>query len=309
MSQIVVLTCASGKQCRHIIPLLLEQKGLYKLRLVVHSANSHATLVKQYADVEVVRADLDNSADCKRILHGATTLYYVSPPFQPHEVMYGMNVIDAAVAESRRPDSKFSHFIFSSVLHPEISKLLNHDRKRAIEEYLCESPLNYTVIQPSHFADNAMPRLLAQMNSQNPVFAAAHDPEVAFSFSCLHDHAEASVKIIQEQSKHYFATYQLVSTLPMKYSDFIKSVGKALGKEFEIKRMPFEETVQMYCNLVFGTEKVLDQSFRDGPERLLLYYNRRGLLGNPKVLEWLLGRPGTSPAELAKMLLGKSQGD
>lgn len=307
MSEIIVLTCASGKQGRHIIPLLLEQKTNHTLRLVVHSETSVASLAKQFPDAEVVRADLDSTSDCRKILHGATTLYYVSPPFQPHEALYGMNMIDAAVAESRRPGSQFSHFIFSSVLHPEISKLLNHDRKRLIEEYLCESSLNYTILQPSHFADNAMPRLLAQKDSQHPVFVAAHDPEVAFSFTCLRDHAEASAKVIRERSKHFFATYQLVSTWPMKYSDYIKSVGQVMGKEFEVKRAPFEELVEMYCKLVFGSDDMLDQSFRDGPERLLLYYDKRGLVGNPGVLEWLIGRTGTSPAELAVMLIEQSK--
>ena len=178
MAELVVLTCASGKQCSHIVPLLYEQKSIFRLRLIVHSENSLDRLSRQYPDAEVRKSDLSNVEECSEIVRGATTVYYVSPTFHPHEAQFGFNVIDASVAELRRSDSNFRHFIFSSILHPEISKLLNHDRKRYIEEYLCESPLAYTILQPSHFADNAMGRLLDLRDSPHPVFTAAHDPEV-----------------------------------------------------------------------------------------------------------------------------------
>ena len=44
-----------------------------------------------------------------------------------------------------------SHFIYASVLHPCLRKLMNHDCKRYVEEYLIESGLPYTILQPSHF--------------------------------------------------------------------------------------------------------------------------------------------------------------
>ena len=306
MSELVVLTCASGKQCSQLIPLLYQEPSLYTLRLVVHSQKSLERLQSQYPKAEVLQADFNSPDDCAKILDGATTMYYVGPTFQTHEAQLGMNVIDAAVAESAKPHSKFSHFIFSSVLHPEIGKLLNHDRKRYIEEYLCESSLPYTILQPSHFADNAIGRLIAQKDSPHPKFMAAHDPEVAFSFSCVRDHAEVSFKVIRERSKHFFATYQLVSTWPMKYTEYVRTVGEAMGKTIQIERVPYEQTVETYCQLVFGSSQVVDQNMRDGPERLLLYYNTRGVTGNPGVLEWLLGRSGTTPAELATQLLDAS---
>lgn len=41
--------------------------------------------------------------------------------------------------------------MYSSVLNPQLRKLMNHDCKRHVEEYLIESGLNFTVLQPSHF--------------------------------------------------------------------------------------------------------------------------------------------------------------
>lgn len=303
MSELIVLTCASGKQCSYIIPLLSEQSSRYRLRLVVHSDKSLERLRTQYPEAEVVKANLNIPTECSQIVQGATALYYISPTFQPHEVQYGTNMIDAALAERDKPESKFTHFIFSSVLHPIIRKMLNHDRKRYIEEYLVESGLSYTILQPSHFADNMIGRLVAQKDSQTPVATVAYDPSVQFSFSVLCDYAEVSVKVISERSKHYFATYQIVSTWPMKYTEYIDSVGDALGVKFEISQLSYEEAVDFTCKLLFGTPaRETHNQYSDGPERLLLYYNKRGLIANPGVTEWLLGRPATSPAALARLI-------
>lgn len=64
----------------------------------------------------------------------------------------------------------------------------------------------------------------------------------------------------------------------------------------------------MMAILLFGT-KDIDPRCKDAEERMLLYYNRRGLAGNPSLLEWLLGRKATSREDLTKMQIeaaGKS---
>ncbi len=81
----------------------------------------------------------------------------------------------------------------------------------------------------------------------------------------------------------------------MKYTQYVQSIGEVWGKTFAIERVPYEQAVHKYCVLLFGRHQGLEQSLRDEPERLLLYHNTRGLVGNPSVLEWLIGRPATSP--------------
>jgi len=66
-------------------------------------------------------------------------------------------------------------------------------------------------------------RLVAQKDETNPVATVTWDPKVKFSFAVLHDYAELSEKVISERSK-YFATYQIVSTWPMDYAEYIGSV-------------------------------------------------------------------------------------
>ena len=104
------------------------------------------------------------------------------------------------------------------------------------------------------------------------------------------------MKVIREQVKHFFATYQLVSTLPMKYTEFVRSVGEVIGKDIEIQQVPYTEIVNSVCERTFGAETEVSRGMRDGPGRLVLYYNKGGLIDNPRVLESLLGRPGTTPS-------------
>jgi hypothetical protein len=50
----------------------------------------------------------------------------------------------------------------------------------------------------------------------------------------------------------------------------------------------FVEAVEGFVPVVAGKEA--SEAAKDGVERMLLYYNRRGLKENPNVLEWLIGR-------------------
>lgn len=133
-----------------MIPALYQPSfPAYRIRLVTHSKNSPERLSQQYPDAEVIQASLDSLRDCSLILNGVTTITYVSP--------ISTNKKSSSAGTNRH--YKFAQFIFSSVIHPQVRKLVNHDRKRLTEEYLVESGLWYTILQPSHFVDNAMGRL------------------------------------------------------------------------------------------------------------------------------------------------------
>ncbi|SCU82016.1 LAMI_0B08614g1_1 [Lachancea mirantina] len=299
MTELIVLTCASGRQCSGIIPLLYG-KPSYLLRLVVNSTSSLQRLSKQWPAAEVVQANLRSPDDCSKILHGATAIVFIGPPYHPYEVTLGMNMIDAAVEETKT-NKAFKHFIFSSAIHPELSKMLNHTHKRPIEEYLTESGLSYTILQPSTFMDNFIGVLVDQAASsahKKGLFKATFNPNTPMSFSTVRDLADIVVKVITERARHFYATYQIVATFPITTTEFITQVGEALGIEFEIQQMPFEQACEIFTKSKTAGQE-MDQQYKDGPERMLIYYNSRGLYGNPGVAEWLLGRPATSPADLA----------
>lgn len=90
---------------------------------------------------------------------------------------------------------------------------MNRDCKRYVEEYLIESGLQYTILQPSHFMDMFPIEKLSE--EKQPVFRAQWDPEVPFSYTSRDDLGEVTVKILEQRKAHYYATYQLVSTSPL----------------------------------------------------------------------------------------------
>ncbi|KAK5936626.1 hypothetical protein PMZ80_011091 [Knufia obscura] len=289
---LVVVTCASGKQGSHLVPLLHTH---YRLRLVVNSSASATRLQQQYPSAEVVQADLAQPNDCITILDGATAVYHIGPPIHPHEKEIGYNMIDAAVLEAAKPSSSFAHFVFSSVLNTQLRKMYNHDDKRYIEEYLIESGLNFTILQPADFLDMTFVHLIQQSRDPSVQLSwkSPLGPESKSSLVTLKDLGEAGAKVIGERERHYQSIYPLVSIGPIFYREAVRRLADTIGRNIEIEDLSLEERANFLCTLIFGSVEATPVRSRDKAERLVLFYQRRGLQGNKNVLEWLLGREST----------------
>jgi uncharacterized protein YbjT (DUF2867 family) len=286
-TDLLLVTCGSGKQGSNLLPLLV---GKWKrLRLAVHSSLSEERLRKAYPNAEVIKADIANPQEIYRVIKGVVVAYHIGPTFHPYETEIGYHMIDAAIRESR--EGCFKHFVFSSVVNTQFRKMMNHDCKRIIEEYLMESGLNFTILQPSIFMD-FFP-VQAMMEQQEPVWRANWDPSIPFCFTAQQDLAEVASLVLDQREKHYLATYPVVSTTPLSYNELIEIAGKEMGKTIRMERKSFEEAVEFYSSLLFGAEKP-HPTARDTTHRMLLFYNQRGLVGNPNIVEWLLKRPATS---------------
>ncbi|GIK04406.1 hypothetical protein Aspvir_008489 [Aspergillus viridinutans] len=270
MSEVLVITCPSGKQCSRLIPLLYN-KGKFRLRLAAHSTASAKNLEISYPDAEIVIVDLQSLSDCRHLLHGATAINAVLPSLHLHEKEIGFNLVDAAVAESRREGNVFKHFVLSSFL-------------------------------------DAYP--VARLASQDhPVMEKWWKPEHANSVIALDDLAAATVKVLDEREAHYLAEYPLVSTLPISETEIIRIIEKRIGKNIELKTPSFETGVSKLIDNLYGSSEhgqgeiglgrssagdLRGDLVRDTVEHLILFYNRRGLKGSPNVLRWLLGREPTT---------------
>ena len=130
--------------------------------------------------------------------------------------------------------------------------------------------------------------MLAKEEGDQVVFPAKWDPAVEFSFVALKDLGQVGAKIVEEGEKHCFATYELCGTGPISYKEICKIIGEAIGKDVVVEQAEYQEAVKSFLEMKYGDE--MDIYTRDAVERMLLYYNRRGILGNPNTLGWLLGR-------------------
>jgi uncharacterized protein YbjT (DUF2867 family) len=293
---LIVLTGASGQQCRALLAHLYNK---FALRLVVNSSTSLDRLGNQYSSAEVVQADIALPQDCAKIMKGASTIYHVGPSFHPHEKEIGLNMIDAAVAESERPGSKFKHFVLSSVLNTQLRKMANHDDKRYVEEYIIESGLNFTILQPGDFLDQQF-HVREWMGVEKPVLQCMVSPKSKSSLVVLKDLGEASAKVIVEREKHYQAQYPLVSFGPIEYGEVAEKVSEGMGKRIHLEKLTLEQAADLCLKYIYGSADKAPVRSRDKAERLVLFYSRRGIQGNPNVLQWLLGRKPTTIAEYTK---------
>ena len=322
MSAIIVITCPSGKQSSHLIQRLYAVShtfpSSFTLRLAAHSDTSAAKLASTYPLAEIKQTDLSDLSACVALLKDATSVYHVGPSFHSREKEMGLNMIDAAVYESSRPGNNFQHFVFSSVLSTQHRSLMQHDLKSYVEERLMLSPINWTILQPTNFMDAYPVALFAKQES--PVMERLWDPKTANSLIALKDLAEAAEKVLREGSAHYFAQYPLCSTTPISDQSVADAIAKRLGKTIEVRTPTFENGLAHTLAYLFGGDDKVRASelyagrdqktgiaasggemrrdiTRDEAARLCLFYNHRGLVGNPSVLRWLLGRKPTSLEE------------
>ncbi|MCJ1327157.1 hypothetical protein MMC10_003824 [Thelotrema lepadinum] len=296
-NDLILIVCASGKQASKLLPVISKQYS--RLRLQVGSEASVQRLSKVYPSAEIVQADLYDRNAVRALFHGVTAAYYVGPSFHPHETECGFNAIDAAVDEQKATNGNFKHFIYSSVLQTQLRKMMNHDCKRYVEEYLFESGLPYTVLKPCNLLDTFP--IQALIGQEKPVYNAPWNPEIPSSVLTLDDFAAATARVLTEREEHFFAEYPLCSTLPLRYKELALAAGRALGKPVIVHSATFENFVAARLAGFGGSSAGVPIS--DGVERMILYYSRHGVCGNPHVLEMLLGRKATTVGEwMAKQL-------
>ena len=272
--QTILFTLANGKQCRHVIPLLLDLPNVL-VRAFVHSQSSADNLKSDFNSdkLETFIGDLmypDNIQNAMKTVH---TVFHVGPPMSIHEAHIGILVIQAAQRAGVR------HFIYSSVLHPIRSKLLNHDVKRQVEEYLIESRLNWTILQPTHVMQNSNPAAAVKQGK----LLVPYTPDNEMGFIDLRDMADVVIKILKSPEKHYRARYELCGE-NISYTEYAALITKVTGQ-----KVVAEKTDGGALAKRIGLTGDVD--FEDRLNRMFIYYDRWGLVGNSNILEWLLGKP------------------
>ncbi|KAE8853998.1 hypothetical protein HRS9122_00990 [Pyrenophora teres f. teres] len=292
---LLLITSASGKQATTLLPLLSHWKNI---RLAMHSSSSQSNLEQKYPQAQVLQTDLYSPTNCDSLLEDVTTVIHIGPSYHPHETEIGKMMIDAAVSAYNNGNGVLKHLVLSSVLNSQFSKMLNHACKNNIEEWLLESGIPYTILQPSTFMDNIPVNMLAAQ--KDPVFPAMWSTQNAFSMLALGDLAECFKKVVEERETHFYAQYPLTSThRPIAFEGAIRVIGEKIGREVRIERLAFGEAVDALLMRMYGVEDAttVERRRRDAAERMILFYDGRGLVGNSNVLEWVLGRKATQFGE------------
>ncbi|MCJ7734025.1 MAG: NmrA family NAD(P)-binding protein, partial [Anaerolineales bacterium] len=146
----ILVTGAAGKTGLAVIRAAAE-KGAVVRGFIHHE--SYRESVLDAGAVEVILGDLLNEDDLKQAFQGVRVVYHIPPNMHPREVELGEITINSAQHEG------VEHFVYHSVLHPQIEAMPHHWLKLRVEERLIGSGLNFTILQPTAYMQNITSQL------------------------------------------------------------------------------------------------------------------------------------------------------
>jgi len=289
MSPTILITGASGRTSGFVLKALLQDPSPnVNLRLLVRSHSAVAKLRAAYPQLPesaFVIGDYLEASTLPPAFRSVDVVFHNAPAFSPLETAMGIAVIDAAKSAGVK------HFVYCSVLHPILTKLLNHKVKRDVEEYLIESGMNYTILEPSSFMQNMNIAKAIESNS----LAAPYTPTTLQGFLDLADLAAVARLVLLDPTPHNRARYELVGQ-NASINDVARYISEHLGRKIEATLVPRDKVLAAMPHALH----LEGEMEKEGLDRMLYYYDRRGIPGNNNVLRWLLGREPTDWPTLLK---------
>lgn len=272
----ILVTGAAGKTGVVVIKALAGTGET--VRAMVHN-KTYRDVVLEAGASEVVVGDLLLSDDLLEAIQGVRAVYHIPPNVHPGELEMGKLVISAARG------ARVSHFVYHSVLHPQIESMPHHWLKLRVEEYLIESGVPYTILQPAVYMQNitsSLPEIV-----EKGVYLVPYPVKTILSLVDLKDLAEAAAIVLTSQ-EHQAAIYELVGTQAQTQQDIAQVLGEVLGRRVQAQQMPLAYWERQAKNSGLDSYQIntLVKTFQN--------YERFGFAGNPCVLGSLLGRQPTS---------------
>lgn len=278
----ILVTAAGGNQGKLLVPKLAAAG--HDVRAVRQTPGGEAELEALGAR-EVVVGDLYDVDTYTHALSGCDAVYHIGPSGSDREYEGGFAMIEAA----RR--SGVRHVVMSSV-HYSIINIVQHRYKRDIEEKLYESGLNYTILKPCDFMMKQLYINPVLRDGVLPFFWEINETRRG-SLIDLHDLTDVAAKVLTEGAKHYFAGYELIGPDKLTAHEAARIISRVLGKEVPLKQWSPAARVEH----MFGTgspTNAFQKHTLEVLESINAWYSKHDFLGNPNVLEWLLGRKPTS---------------
>ncbi len=287
----ILVTGAAGKTGRAIIQALA--KSGETVRVLVHRPDQVSAFHTLSVE-DVLVGDLCDSAAVERAVQGVRAIYHIAPNVSSDELTIGKTIIAAAQS------ADVERFVFHSVLHPQIEAMPHHWQKMRVEEFLFESGLPFTILQPTAYMQN----VLASWNQiiKNAIYPAPYSAETRLSLVDLNDVAQAAAIVLTEPG-HIGATIELVGTPAMSQIDIADVLSEQLGRPVTVELVPIETWERGARKSGLGDYQVLTLI------KMFCYYENYGFMGNTNALSCLLQRQPTSFADFVKRITHERKND
>lgn len=281
----ILLTSAGGKTGRAMISTFAAAGE--KVRAVMRRDDADADL-KALGAVEVVHADLMDAAAIADAAKGCRAIYYICPNMTEQEQTLGENIIAAAKS------ANVERLVFHSVLHTQVQALQHHWNRLFVEEAIIESGVPYSILQVGSYYQNMLPGW-AKMK-ETGIHAMAYEVEAPMSLVDLGDVAEAALRVLNDPgcANGIFEICGPVITLTEK----AKILSDILGQPIEARKLPADDAVAHAAHMGVG------EFGQNCMRKMFAHYDVHGLVGSPRVLEWILGRPPVDFETFARKAAG-----
>ncbi len=272
---IILFTGAGGRTGQSIAPALI--RAGHTVRILTRRTELGGPWAKIDADRR--KGDLGNDADVAAAMEGADALYHIPPNMNPQEVGFGQRLV--ALAQQ----AKLKHFVYHSVLHPQIQALPHHWNKVFVEEAVLESGLNFTILQPSSYMQNVLQDW--DGITQRGVHTLGFSVQAKLALVDLEDVAEVAGKVTGNPD-HFGAVYELAGPEMLSGEDKARALSKALGRTVRAA----EESLEDFRRRALAAG--MPPHVVETRASMFAHYDHQGLVGNANVLRWLLGRAPTT---------------
>lgn len=272
----ILVTGAAGKTGLAVIKALSETGET--VRAMVHKKIYRSAATEAGATQVIVGNQL-LSDDILEAVQGIRAIYHIPPNVNSGELQMGKLIINAAKG------ARVSHFVYHSVLHPQIESMPHHWLKMRVEEYLFEAGVPYTILQPAVYMQNttaSLPEIV-----EKGIYLVPYSVKTNLSYVDLNDIAEVAALVLTNQD-HQGAIYELVGTVAQTQQEIAQAISEVLGKPVQAQQMPLA-----YWERQVKTSG-LDSYQINTLAKMFQYYEQFGFTGNPGVLGSLLGRHPTT---------------
>ena len=280
----ILVTGSAGKTGQSVIQALVE-RGV-PVRALVHRPEQIHTVEASGAQ-DVLVGDMKSRATTERALQDVHSVYHICPNVSPDEVAIGQTVIAAAQSAG------VEHFVFHSVLNPQIEAMPHHWNKLRVEELLVESRLPYTILQPAAYMQNILAHW-ERIQSEG-IYPVPYPAETRLSLVDLMDVTQAAAIVLTEPG-HKYAIYELVGTQGLSQNKTAVILSQELGRPVQAATVPLETWRSQAKEAGLGDYQIATLT------SMFQYYQRFDFFGNPQVLSWLLGRPPTTLNEFVRRI-------
>jgi len=188
-----------------------------------------------------------------------------------------------------------THFVYHSVLHPQVEAMPHHWRKMRVEECLFTAGLSYTILQPAAYMQNVLAGWETIL--RRGVYCIPYSAETRLGMVDLADVAEVAARVLTEAG-HEGAIYELAGPDVLTQAEVAACLQQVLGRPVRAETIPRDEWASQARAAGLSAYAI------DTLLQMFHYYEQFGFWGNPRVLTCLLERPPTSFEAFARRTAG-----